>query len=225
MVHRTVLRACAAAALTCLAAQAQAFPMSFSSSASPTFVPDPGSLSQSLTVSGLGAGSTLTSIGIAMFHNWVGDLTYQLSHGGTTVVLMDRPVGDSFVFVGVVNYYDSSNLNQGYSLTFSAAGLAAADTVGKGCNSGQWVGFSSGCPNASFVPDQPLSAFDGMDLNGEWMLTVTDALAVERGTLYGWTLSFDATTPIPEPATLPLLLAAAGAAASARVWRRRLKAH
>lgn len=192
--------------------------MSFSSSAAPTTVPDPGSLTQSVMVSGLGLGSTLTSIQIAVFHNWVGDLIYTLSHGGTTVVLMDRPLGDSVIFPGIVNYYDSSNLNQGYPLTFSAAGLAPADTVGNGCNSGQFIGFSSGCANASFVPEQPLSAFDGMDLNGEWQLTVTDAITVEKGTLYGWTLNFDA-TPVPEPSTLALLLAAVGAV-SVRVWRR-----
>ena len=210
MGHQTFLRVFVAVALTGLASQAQAVPMSFSSSAAPTTVPDPGSLTQSVTVSGLGAGSTLTSIQIAMFHNWVGDLIYTLSYGATTVVLMDRPLGDSVIFPGITNYYDDSNLNQGYPLTFSAAGLAPADTVGKGCNNGQFIGFTTACKNASFVPEQPLSAFDGLDLNGEWQLTVTDAQSVVGGTLYGWTLTFDA-TPVPEPSTLALLLVAVGA--------------
>lgn len=220
MLHQTFLRgAVTAAVLIGAAFQAQAIPVTFSSTAPTTAVPDPGSLTQSLLASGMGPGSTLASIRITMLHTWVGDLVFQLSHGATTVVLMDRPLGDTLFIPGVTNYYDSSDLNPSYPLTFSAAGLAAADTVGAGCANDRVIGFNTGCRNASFLPEQPLTAFDGMDLNGEWKLTVTDAQSVVRGSLYGWTLAFDAAAPVPEPSTLALLLAAAGAA-GLRAWRR-----
>ena len=81
-----------------------------------------------------------------------------------------------------------------------------------------------------YRPDNPLSAFDGQDIFGEWKVTFIDRIAEEDGTdLISWSLSGDSDPlgggaggePIPEPGTLALL--GLGAAAAGVAKRRRQK--
>ena len=54
----------------------------------------------------------------------------------------------------------------------------------------------------TFTPDNPLSAFDGQSLAGDWTLTITDTNQPGDGTdLVSWSISGEANAPIPEPQT------------------------
>ncbi|MDY0746438.1 PEP-CTERM sorting domain-containing protein [Paucibacter sp. R3-3] len=203
-------------ALLAGAAHAQADPVTFGQTGLNTAIPDndPSGISFTLTVSGLGAGSSLSEASVGVTHPWVGDLIYTLSHGGTTVTLMFRPGSkDPNILT------DSSNLSSSHPLLFSAAGLAAATTVGAGCVANETVGVDAGCLNTSFIPDDAFSAFDGIDLNGEWLLNVADVITLDRGSLDNWALTFDdqqQTLTVPEPAGLALVLLAGVSAWVAR---------
>lgn len=131
------------------------------------------------------------SVTVAADHTWVGDLTYTLTHGATTLTLMARPGG-----VG-----NSSNISINFPLTFidSAASPAASmpicATIGAGVGA---------CANTTFAPLDPLSGFNGADIFGTWTLSITDSAFLDVGRLRSWTINADVTA-VPEPATLALL--------------------
>ncbi len=107
-------------------------------------------------------------------HTWVGDLTVQISHGGTTVTIMDRP--------GVPgSTYGCSNDN------FSGTRLDDEGTGGT--IESQCAANLSSPPN--YTPNNPMSAFDGMDSAGAWTITVFDSVSADGGTLNSWSLYID----------------------------------
>ncbi|MCP4251377.1 MAG: hypothetical protein GY778_30445, partial [bacterium] len=93
-------------------------------------------------------------------HTWVSDLTIEIEHNGTTVVLSDRHGGDGDDYDGTI-FDDEADtpISEG---TAPFAGL--------------------------YMPDQTLSAFDDTDVLGDWTLTVTDHYGGDDGTLNAWTV-------------------------------------
>ncbi|MFQ5430658.1 MAG: proprotein convertase P-domain-containing protein [Phycisphaerae bacterium] len=104
-------------------------------------------------------------------HTWNGDLIVRLSHGGTTVVVIDRPgyTGSGFGFG-----------DDGFSNIL-------LDDEGAG---GSIENASTGGPALtsppSYVPNNPLSAFDGMQQSGVWTIEVSDNASQDTGTLNAW---------------------------------------
>lgn len=152
------------------------------------------------------------SVSVAASHTFVGDLIYTLSHGGTTVTLMDRP-GRVSSGAG-----DSSNLSDTAALTFSDTAVLPAETIGATCTGVDTVGISAACLNTVFLSHQALSAFAGADMFGDWTLSISDNLGGDTGMLTAWSLSSaDATGQVPEPGMLALLgLAMSGMFAARR---------
>ena len=114
-------------------------------------IPDAGSAVN--TVVSVPPGGTIADVTIEVdvTHTWIGDLSIDVEHGGTTVSLYDQGCG---------NVDDMS-------LQFSDAGAAivcAASTSG-----------------AATLPVQPLSAFDGMDPGGNWTFSFQDNAAADTG--------------------------------------------
>jgi len=107
-------------------------------------------------------------------HTWVGDLIFTLEHvdTGTSVTFYDRP-----------------------GFTGTGFGCSGDNIPGVfGDDEGADGSFESNCLNATpafpadghFTPNNPLSAFDGEDLAGDWTLTVSDNAAGDTGTLVEW---------------------------------------
>lgn len=101
------------------------------------------------------------NLSIDITHTFIGDLTVDLTHSGITVRVMDRDCGG----------------NDDIQATFDDEAMdviqCATPTIG------------------TFIPSEPLSAFDGGDRSGLWTLSVTDNAGADQGTLNSWQLVID----------------------------------
>ncbi len=107
---------------------------------------------------------TDVNVNLGLTHTWYGDLRIEIEHLGTTVVMLTQATPD-----------DSSDLGGVYTIDDEAAGTfdAAATAV---------PGATIIAPG-SYIGDNPLAAFDGMDAAGAWNLTITDWCGGDPGTL------------------------------------------
>ncbi len=123
---------------------------------------------------------------LTITHTWVGDLCVTLEHGGTEVELIRRPgIEPDTCDPGV----HSSGCFHDYF-----AGIRLDDEGTGGPIEDQCVANLQSPP--SYVPNDPLSAFDAMSSAGAWTLTARDGAAPDVGTLVSWSLSI---TAEPEP--------------------------
>lgn len=114
-------------------------------------IPDSGSAVTSAV--SLPEGGTVADamIGVALNHTYIGDLTIDVEHGGTTVRVYDRECGTE----------------ENMDLTFDDAG-AALDCVAS--NSG-----------AATLPSEVLSSFDGASAGGVWTFSFQDNALLDEG--------------------------------------------
>jgi len=135
---------------------------------------------------------TDVNLEVDISHTWVGDLVFSLTHvdSGTVVTVMDRP--------GVPASTLGCSLNN-ISATFDDEGLSGpVETM---CGAGLAI---FGTP----IPFSPLSAFDGLNANSDWILHVFDEEEFDIGTLNSWSLHLAGAgdvAPVPEPMSLLLL--------------------
>lgn len=147
--------------------------------ASPVPIPDGVDVTTCVSKPGAPAISTITigdsgiikdvNVSLDITHPWVGDVSVELvSPSGTIVVLVDRP---GF----------KPNQSCGYRLDDIRTVLDDESGGGPVKNANPPTG-------PSYTPEQPLSAFDGEDLAGEWVLRVYDHAGSDTGTLRSWSL-------------------------------------
>lgn len=109
-------------------------------------------------------------VAVLVTHSWVGDLSFELSHDGTTLVVLDRP-GDAMCSGDDVDVV----LHDG-----------AVDTIDAAClGDGQGVPALSGelLPESAIAP-----VFAGQSMTGTWELRVSDGNMADVGTVTGWCL-------------------------------------
>ncbi len=116
-------------------------------------------------------------------HSWVGDIIVKLtSPGGTTVTIFDRP--------GVPTSTVGCNNNNLFQLTLNDdGGLPSVETQGSptspGCNT------ANAFPTGNFSPNNPLSAFDGQNADGNWTINVSDNAVGDTGSVRAFSLRFN----------------------------------
>lgn len=135
-------------------------------------IPDPGTVSNDLVITGTGLGISDLNVSLNILHTWVGDLDVTLTHvnTGTSVVIFDRPGVPASTFGCSSNDIDVALDDEAGSPVEAECNLLSPAIFG------------------TFTPNNPLSAFDGEALDGTWRLTVTDNAGFDAGTLVSWCL-------------------------------------
>ena len=125
-------------------------------------------------------------VGVGITHTWVGDLIVTLTHvdTGTAVTIIDRP-GVPISSFGCSRNDISAFLADAAATPVETECADATPTI-----------------DGTFIPNNPLSAFDGEDLGGTWRLTVTDNALPDTGFLEEWALHFGVKLCGGEPATI-----------------------
>ena len=143
----------------------------YSSSDTPISLPNgTTSISSNIAVSGSGTIGDV-NVSVNMPHAWPGDLIFTVAKSGTAVTIIDQPGVPASTF--------------GCSTDNIVATLddEASVSVESQCNS------SPPAINGTFIPNNPLSAFDGQNGNGTWTLTVVDTYtSADAGSLAGWSV-------------------------------------
>ena len=120
-----------------------------------------------------GCNNTIGNTNASVTHTFLADLAFRLtSPGGTTVAILTNRggAGDNYCTVG---------LND-------EGGLPAASTI-----------LGTGGVTGNFTPENPLSAFDGQNANGNWTLNVADTAGADTGTLNRFSLIFNSGNALP----------------------------
>ncbi len=136
----------------------------------PDTIADLGSVSSTQDIGECGTVNNVR-VGLDIAHQWVGDLEITLTApDSTSVVVFDRPgVPDS---------------------TFGCAGddiLAMLDDEAVAPVENECAG-ATPTIHGTFIPNNPLSTFDGVAADGTWTLDVVDMAGGQSGTLNDWTL-------------------------------------
>ncbi len=189
------------AALACIAfAPTIAFAQSVTySNGLGSVIPDnnAGGISSTLLIADNFVLADFTSITIVgLQHTWVGDLTVTLSHGGTTVDIIDRVIGSGDRLVGSGGATVGANSNLSGSYTFVTTGGAnfgsAAAATGDNSVVSPGVSYATvpvGNTNPSggvSTANGLLSDFAGMNVSGTWTLNISDRRGGNVGSFSGW---------------------------------------
>ncbi len=129
-----------------------------------------------------GCDAAIGNTNASVTHTFLADLTFKLtSPSGTTIILISGRGGGGNNFCTVLLDDDG--------------GFPATSTMP-----------TSGAVGGNFAPENPLSAFDGQDPNGNWILNVSDNAGVDVGSLNRFSLIFTNKTCC-ETSTTPIITA------------------
>ena len=163
-----------------ITSSALAVPFVYTATDTPLRIPPTGTegtTNSYLDVSGAGTIMDL-NVFVDLDHTYMWDLEISLIHGTTSVIL------------------------------FGNHGSGGDDLTDVTFDDEASTPISSGTPPygpGSFRPDEALSAFDGMDVNGQWNLRIVDSLSFDDGMLYAWRIEGEKENGyIPEPASMAL---------------------
>jgi subtilisin-like proprotein convertase family protein len=141
-----------------------------------------------------GAIATSVEVLIAIDHTYVGDLIYTLtSPTGQTITLANRPGAP----VPFDPFGDASDLSSEFPIGFSDRSQFEAENMGLDCADpfGDAV-VRRDCIGA-FDPDEPLSLLAGINMLGDWTLTISDNAGADIGSVQWWVIEFDYVIPLP----------------------------
>lgn len=149
-----------------------------------------------INFTGFTAGQTLPNIAglkgicVNMEHSWMRDLVvYAECPTGVRVMLSDfegRSGGQ--VYLGVPNDFDEGNPQPGTGWDYCWR---------PGATNLPWIPYANAnlpgtLPAGDYQSSQPLDAFIGCPLNGNWKIRVEDRWGIDNGFIFQWTVEFDA---------------------------------
>ena len=141
---------------------------------------------------------TDVDIALEIEHTWLGDNIIDITHGGTTVIIVDRPgvppqggtvgCGADLACIRPIVFDDESG-----GIAIECAAPANCGTC--------FPGIPSQVPAGSYLPNEALSAFDNTDQAGDWVIGIRDMALQDTGTLCAWEVRTTCTAMSVEPTT------------------------
>lgn len=121
----------------------------------------------------------------AINHTWVGDIIIKITppDGAPTVSIIDR------IGVPVPNTVGCNNNNFGDILLNDEGAFPSIEIQGNPSSASCNTAFLF--PTGSFSPNNPMSAFDGENADGNWTINVSDNAAADTGTVRRFSLVFN----------------------------------
>jgi len=125
----------------------------------------------------IASGGSITDLDVTLDidHTWVGDLIVTLEHAdtGTSLTLIDQPGVPASGFGCGEDNIDCTLDDESNNGPVENACSTTDPAIG-----------------GNFLPEEMLSAFDGIDAAGDWILTITDQFSGgDNGVLNGWCLN------------------------------------
>lgn len=144
----------------------------------PLPIPDESSVTSKIAISGFQGSILALAVNLRITHTLDNDLVISLQSPTGTAVKLVQNAGGSGADFGTGEYVSDSDPSQNtvqYTVLDDLASVRLVDGFAP------FVG--------SFRPKESLSAFEGLDPNGDWTLTISDTHAFDFGTLDHWSLS------------------------------------
>jgi subtilisin-like proprotein convertase family protein len=134
-----------------------------------TAIPDGGSGVSVVVTMPSDPGATVENVlvSVDLAHEWLGDLTITISHDGASVVLIDRVASDIWSYGCGGDDIDAD---------FTDSATVSAEQL---CNPGGPTPMFFG----DLLPEEALSVFKGLPVEGDWIITVTDHNPIDTGVI------------------------------------------
>jgi subtilisin-like proprotein convertase family protein len=154
------------------------------------------SVTNTINVSGnpgatISATNPLAAIWANMEHSFMSDVTIKLTCPNNTAVVLKQNGTGGGRFIGTPCDMEANANTRGIgaSLVFSASAtntMVNAPTVNvvDACTGTT----SPSLPSGNYLPDNPLTSFNGCPLDGAWTISFTDNAAIDNGYLFDWGL-------------------------------------
>jgi hypothetical protein len=147
------------------------------------------------------------NVDLIVSHTWQGDASAWVTHNGVSVSLINRPGVPQSTFGYSADNWGNPATGAKFTLDDEGpgiydrppAGIGPDNTVGIANVSGPWKPDPGAGPAGTAGV---LSAFDGMDKVGDWVLSFADHAAGDAPSILNFGLSI---SNVPEPASLGLL--------------------
>ncbi len=165
--------AAASLLLSASAARAQLVGMDCTSPAAAIPDNNPAGIMSVINVASQGTVQDL-DVKLNITHTWVGDFCISLEHNGIVVNMIQRPGA-----AGACHAGSPFGCSQNNYVDIILDDEGAGGTIEAKCSLN-----ATSPPN--YTPNEPLSAFDGQDIQGSWTLTVIDNGGGDIGTLNSW---------------------------------------
>ncbi len=138
----------------------------------------------------LGAVSDIVSVCVVMEHSWLRDLQMEILCPSGQLVVLNEFLGQTGgeVYMGVPNDDDSFDPVPGTGGTYCWTPTATNPPMLEWANANPLAGT---LPEGDYQASGSWDPFIGCDMNGLWMIRVTDDWGIDNGYIFEWSMEFN----------------------------------
>lgn len=138
----------------------------------------------------MGAVSDIVKICVTMEHSWLRDLQMEALCPSGQLVVLNEFLGQTGgeIYMGIPNDGDSFDPIPGTGWNYCWSPTATNPPMLDWANANPFAGT---LPEGDYQASGGFDPFVGCDLNGQWMIRVTDDWGIDNGYIFGWSIEFN----------------------------------